>query len=105
MGCGFVAGGVSMNALRALFVSLLLVQSGAVLADSLQTPPGDLEEIVTTSARESEIRQLLASLLQHGTRGVRRVGDSFMPADPQPGLQFNIDPDTDEVYVGWRFQF
>lgn len=105
MGRGFTAGGISMNALRALFVSLLLVQSGAVMADGLQPAPGELEEIVTTSARESEIRQIFASLLQQGGRGVRRVGESFMPAEPQPGLQFNIDPDTDEVYVGWRFQF
>jgi len=94
-----------MKALRALFVSLLLLQSGAVMADNLQPAPGDLEEIVTTSARESEIRQLLSNLLQQGRQGVRLVGESFMPADPQPGLQFNIDFDTHEVYVGWRFEF
>ena len=60
---------------------------------------------MTVSSRELEIRRLLSVLLEQGTATVRRVGGAFLPEEPQPGLQFNIDPDTDEVYVGWRFQF
>lgn len=63
-----------------------------------------LDEVVTVSSRDLEIRHLLGALLEQGTATVRRVGEAFLP-EPQPGLQFNINPDTDEVYVGWRFQF
>lgn len=101
----FRIGWCLMNALRAMFVSVLLVQPGAVLGDSLQPPPGAPEEAVATSARELEIRQLLGVLLEQGTATVLRVGESFLPEEPKPGLQFNIDPDSEEVYVGWRFQF
>jgi hypothetical protein len=94
-----------MNALRAMLVSLMLVQPGVVLADSLRTAPGAMEEAVETSARDLEIRHILGVLLEQGTATVRRVGASFLPEEPRPGLQFNIDPDTEEVYVGWRFQF
>jgi hypothetical protein len=94
-----------MNALRAMFVSVLLVQSGAVMADSLQRPLGTSEEAVAMSPRELEIRSLLGALLERGSATVRRVGESFLPEEPQPGLQFNIDPDAEEVYIGWRFQF
>jgi hypothetical protein len=94
-----------MNVLRAMLMSILLVQPGAVVADNLQSASVAPEEALTMSNRELEIRHLLGSLLEQGTATVRRVGESFLPEDPQPGLQFNIDPDTDEVYVGWRFQF
>lgn len=94
-----------MNALRVMLVSMLLVQPGAVLADSLQPALGEPEEAVATSARELEIRQLLGALLEHGAATVVRVGESFLPEEPQPGLQFNVDPDSEAVYVGWRFQF
>jgi hypothetical protein len=75
------------------------------MADNLQSARGTLEEDFTLTTRELEIRYLLGALLEQGTATVRRVGESFLPEEPQPGLQFNIDPDTDEVYVGWRFQF
>lgn len=94
-----------MSALRAMFVSVLLVQPGAVMADSLQSGLDPVDEVLTVSRRELEIRHLLGTLLEQGTATVRRVGESFLPEEPQPGLQFNIDPDTDEIYVGWRFQF
>ena len=94
-----------MNVLRAMFVAVLLVQPGAVMADNLQSASGAPDEALTMSTRELEIRHLLGTLLEQGTATVRRVGESFLPEEPQPGLQFNIDPDTDEVYVGWRFQF
>ena len=64
-----------------------------------------LDEVVTVSTRELEIRHLLSVLLDQGTATVRRVGEAFLPDEPKPGLQFNINPATDEVYVGWRFQF
>ena len=64
-----------------------------------------LDEVVTVSTREIEIRHLLSVLLDQGTATVRRVGEAFLPEEPKPGLQFNINPATDEVYVGWRFQF
>ena len=94
-----------MNVLRAMFVSMLLVQPVVVMADRPQPPLGASEEAIAMSPREIEIRSLLGTLLEQGTATVRRVGESFLPEEPQPGLQFNIDPDTDEVYVGWRFQF
>jgi hypothetical protein len=94
-----------MHVLRAMIVALLLVQAGAVMADNLQSASGAPEEALMMSTRELEIRHLLGALLEQGTATVRRVGESFLPEEPRPGLQFNIDPDTDEVYVGWRFQF
>lgn len=94
-----------MNVLRAMFVSMLLVQPGAAMADNLQSASGTPEETLMMSTRELEIRHLLGTLLEQGAATVRRVGESFLPEEPQPGLQFNIDPDNEEVYVGWRFQF
>ena len=94
-----------MNVLRVMFVSILLVQPGAVMADNLQSASGAPDEALTMSTRDLEIRHLLGSLLEQGTATGRRVGESFPPEVPPPGLQFNIDPDSEEVYVGWRFQF
>jgi hypothetical protein len=74
------------------------------LKKGLQADQVSLDEVVTVSRREREIRHLLGVFLEQGTATVRRVGEAFLP-EPQPGLQFNINPDTDEVYVGWRFQF
>ena len=74
-------------------------------AEASQSAPGDLDEVVTVSTRELEIRHLLSVLLDQGTATVRRVGEAFLAEEPKPGLQFNINPATDEVYVGWRFQF
>lgn len=74
------------------------------LDETLLSGQSTLDEIVTVSRRDREIRHLLGVLLKQGTATVRRVGEAFLP-EPQPGLQFNINPDTDEVYVGWRFQF
>lgn len=131
-----------MNALRAIFVSALLVQPVTGMADnttgmpvmrpatgtqipariardpvlaslpvllpppeqSLQADQVSLDEVVTVSPRALEIRHLLGVFLEQGTATVRRVGEAFLP-EPQPGLQFSINPDADEVYVGWRFQF
>ena len=73
--------------------------------DSSRSAQSALDEVVTVSARELEIRHLLSVLLEQGAATVRHVGEAFMPEEPQPGLQFNINPATDEVYVGWRFQF
>ena len=73
--------------------------------EASQSDPDDLDEVVTVSTREIEIRHLLSVLLDQGTATVRRVGEAFLPEEPKPGLQFNINPATDEVYVGWRFQF
>lgn len=86
----------------------VLASLPVLLAQPLETSLSDqssLDEVVTVSAREIEIRHLLSVLLEQGTATVRRVGGAFLPEDPQPGLQFNINPATDEVYVGWRFQF
>ena len=134
-----------MKLLRAMFVSVLLVNlsATALAAAAGSDPPGRSDarvqiprlardpvlaslpvlvgepgaaalsdqapavapEIVTLSARAREFRHLLGDLLYQGTKTVRRVGEAFLPEQPQPGLQFSIDPDTDEVFVGWRFRF
>ena len=83
------------------YLPVLLPQS----RETLLSDQSALDEVVTVSTREFEIRHLLSVFLEQGTATVRRVGGAFLPEDPQPGLQFNIDPATDEVYVGWRFQF
>ena len=86
----------------------VLASLPVLLAQPQETSLSDqsrLDEVVTVSAREIEIRHLLSVLLEQGTATVRRVGGAFLPEDPQPGLQFAINPATDEVYVGWRFQF
>jgi hypothetical protein len=94
-----------MILLRILLACALLVQPVVVNADNLQAGVDAMDEVLTVGTRDSEIRRLFGGLLDQGAATVRQVGESFLPVDPQPGLQFNIDPDTDEVYVGWRFQF
>ena len=73
--------------------------------ENLTSDQSGLDEVVTVSTREFEIRHLLSVFLEQSTATVRRVGGAFLPEEPQPGLQFRIDPATDEVYVGWRFKF
>lgn len=94
-----------MISLRMVLAYALLLQPVAAMADNLQADVGSMEEVLTVSTREREIRTVLGVLLEQGTATLRRAGESFLPADPQPGLQFNIDPEADEIYVGWRFQF
>lgn len=62
-------------------------------------------DVLTLSARAREFRHLLGDFLHQGGATVLRVGGAFLPEQPEPGLQFSIDPDTEEVFVGWRFQF
>ncbi|MEZ5563614.1 MAG: hypothetical protein R3F27_11740 [Gammaproteobacteria bacterium] len=83
----------------------LLLQPVVAIADNLQSGLDPLDEVLTVSKREVEIRHLFGVMLDKGTATVRQVGEAFLPEEPQPGLQFNINPDTDEIYVGWRFQF
>ena len=64
-----------MNVLRVMFVSILLVQPGAVMADNLQSASGAPDEALTMSTRDLEIRHLLGSLLEQGTATVRRVDE------------------------------
>ncbi len=62
-------------------------------------------DVLTLSARAREFRHLLGDFLHQSGVTVLRVGEAFLPEQPEPGLQFSIDPDTEEVFVGWRFQF
>ncbi len=32
-------------------------------------------------------------------------GESFASSDPEPGLQVSLNPDDEELVVGWRFAF
>ena len=89
---------------------LLVLASSSALAGELDESVWSASPVATAdtealSSRALEFRSLLGAFLQQGTATVRRFGGAFLPEDLQPGLQFSIDPDTDEVFVGWRFQF
>jgi hypothetical protein len=52
---------------------------------------------------ESEFRALLRSIIRRGSETVALLSEAVMPVEE--GLEFYVDPDKDEVYVGWHLRF
>ena len=40
-----------------------------------------------------------------GIQAQLKADNTLLPIEVEPGLQFSLDPDHREVFVGWRFQF
>ena len=55
-------------------------------------------------ATESEFRRLLGAIVQSGSETALRLGEAVLPVKEE-GLEFSIDPDEEEVYLGFRKRF
>ena len=40
-----------------------------------------------------------------GIQAQLKADNTLLPIEAEPGLQFSLDPDHREVFVGWRFEF
>jgi hypothetical protein len=52
---------------------------------------------------DSEFRALLRAIIRRGSETAALLGEAVMPVEE--GLEFYVDPDKDEVYVGWHLRF
>jgi hypothetical protein len=68
--------------------------------------PADLDS-GSTDARApiQPFQAWLNSWMRDTAEAARKVRDAVLPTEPQPGLQFNVDPNDEAVYLGWRTRF
>jgi len=55
-------------------------------------------------ATASEFRRLLEAIVQSGSETAVRLGEAVLPVKEE-GLEFSVDPDEEEVYLGFRKRF
>lgn len=55
-------------------------------------------------AADTEFRRLLRSIVQSGSETAVRLGEAVLPVKEE-GVEFSIDPDEEEVYLGFRKRF
>lgn len=75
---------------------------------STEPPAKPLAEVVVLGERAWQFRQWMSQWLERslktGTHTAAMVGEALLPQE-KPGLQFNVNPDQEEIYVGWRVRF
>lgn len=108
-GCAPQARGLKRSGWMAgLVAGVLAGLAGPAGAGTLAPPlpsansPGEYPETIDFSGQLDAFRQWLAALPGDGPSATPAE-----PAAPGPrtGLQFNVDPRNDSIYLGWRVPF
>jgi hypothetical protein len=81
--------------------TVIVMDAGIAIGEPGSPEPTDL---LVTSHHGLAFRQRLMSFVASGQRTAARLSE-VLRSELRPGFQFDMDPERDEIVIGWRFAF